>query len=321
VVGPSHMIRGVRGRTGIAALTTLMVVAGAMGASAKQLRFGRCALTPRARVVARTPEVVLSYVPHTEVVDAVNVTNPTYYTCLRRTGERHQLFAASSDPSPDAGYQSYLAAIRAAGDYVLYVSAFTQDNPDGPTTGSAIFHVIDVADHDRQTLTLPDPNYGLIGLGEVAISVDGYMAWAQVNPQASVTTEAVEADTGGGAITIASAPIADTLTRLAFHKLAFRGETLTWLDDGRRQSEQLKPYTLGLVVRTRHAPDPGPVRTLPDPEPAAPGGSSSRSRWGRDGRSLRSRCRLTSASGESYAVETMALCLDLRLLLLPRKGE
>jgi hypothetical protein len=30
---------------------------------------------------------------------------------------------------------------------------------------------------------------------------------------------------------------------------------------------------------------------------------------------------LTRASRESYAVETMALCLALRLLLLPRKGE
>jgi hypothetical protein len=30
---------------------------------------------------------------------------------------------------------------------------------------------------------------------------------------------------------------------------------------------------------------------------------------------------LTRAGRESYAVETMALCLDVRLLLLPRKGE
>jgi hypothetical protein len=30
---------------------------------------------------------------------------------------------------------------------------------------------------------------------------------------------------------------------------------------------------------------------------------------------------LTRASRESYSVETMALCLALRLLLLPRKGE
>jgi hypothetical protein len=30
---------------------------------------------------------------------------------------------------------------------------------------------------------------------------------------------------------------------------------------------------------------------------------------------------LTRASLQSYAVETMALCLALRLLLLPRKGE
>jgi hypothetical protein len=240
------MIRGMRGRTGIAVLTALVVVAGAMGASARQLRLGRCSLRPHARVVVRTPEVVVSSVSHTEVVDAVPVTNPTYFTCLRGTGERHQLFAAASDPSPDAGYQSYLAAIRAAGHYVLYVSAFTQDNPDGPTTNSARFHVIDVARHDRQTLAVPDPDIGLIGLGEVAVSVDGYIAWAQVNPQDSVTTETVEADTGSGPITLATTPIPNTLTQLAFHKLTFRGETLTWLYDGRRQSAQLKPHTSGV---------------------------------------------------------------------------
>jgi hypothetical protein len=37
-----------------------------------------------------------------------------------------------------------------------------------------------------------------------------------------------------------------------------------------------------------------------------------------DGRSL---LWLTRGGRERYAVETMALCLDLRLLLLPRKGE
>ena len=222
-------------------LMALVVVAGAMGASARQLRLGRCTPKPHARVVVRTPEVVVSSVSHTEVVGAVPVTNPTYSTCLRKTGERHHLFAASSDPSPDAGYKSYLAAIRAAGHYVLYVSAFTQDNPDGSTTNSARFHVIDVAHHDRQTLAVPDPNIGLIGLGQVAVSLDGYMAWAQVKAQDSVTTETVEADTGSGPITLATAPIPNTLTRLAFRKLAFRGETLTWLYDGRRLSAQLTP--------------------------------------------------------------------------------
>jgi hypothetical protein len=39
------------------------------------------------------------------------------------------------------------------------------------------------------------------------------------------------------------------------------------------------------------------------------------------GRSLSFRKALTRAGGESYAVETMALCLALRLLFLPRKGE
>jgi hypothetical protein len=225
-------------------LTALVLVAVAMRAGARELRLGRCALKSHARVVVRTGDVVVSSVPRTKVVDAVPVTNPTYSTCLRRTGERHELFAASSNPSPDAGYQSYLAAIRAAGRYVLYVSAFTQNNPGGPTTDSASFHVIDVARHDRQTLTVPDPNIGLIGLGEVAVSIDGSMAWAQVNPQGSVTTETVEADTGSGPITIATAEIPNTLTQLAFHDLAFRGETLTWLYDGRRQSAPLEPYTL-----------------------------------------------------------------------------
>lgn len=249
-----------RSRIGIAVLTALVVLAGARGANARQVRLGRCAVKPHARVVVRTPEVVVSSLPHTEVVDGVPVTNPTYFTCLVRTGERHKLFAASSDPSPDAGYQSYVGAIRAAGHYVLYVSVFIQDNPDGPTTDSAGFHVVDVADHDRQTLAVPDPNIGLIGLGEVAVSVDGYMAWTQVNPENSGTTETVEADTGGGPITLATAPIPDTLTQLAFHKLAFHGETLTWLYDGRRQSAQLKPYTLAPSRTSPHTARAGGVR-------------------------------------------------------------
>jgi hypothetical protein len=46
------------------------------------------------------------------------------------------------------------------------------------------------------------------------------------------------------------------------------------------------------------------------------------SRAGSCGRSqLGISLRLTRAGRESYAVKTMALCLDLRLLLLPRKGE
>jgi hypothetical protein len=236
------MIRLMRGRIGTAMLTALLVFAGAIGASARQLRLGRCALMPRARVVVRTPEVVVSSVPHTEVVGAVPVTNPTYSTCLSRTGERHRLFVASSDPSPDAGYQSYVAAFRAAGHYVLYVSAFVQDNPEPPATESAGFHVVDVAHHDHRTIALPDPNAGLISLGEeVALSVYGYMAWAQVNSTQSAITETVEADTGSGPITLATAAIPNTLTQLAFHKLAFHGETLTWLFDGQPQSAQLKP--------------------------------------------------------------------------------
>jgi hypothetical protein len=238
------MIRGTWGRTGIAVLAALVMVTGAGGASARQLPLGRCVLKPRASVVVRTPEVVVSSVPRTEHVDGVSVTNPVYFTCLRKTGERHEIFAASSDPSPDAGNENDLAVVRAAGDYVLYVSEFTQDHPDGPTTGSAEFRVIDVAQHDRQTLAFPDPNYGLTGLGEVAISVDGYLAWAQVNLQDSVTTETVEADIGGGPTTLATAPIPDTLTPLAFHELAFSGETLSWLYRGQRQSAQLKPYPL-----------------------------------------------------------------------------
>jgi hypothetical protein len=180
-------------------------------------------------------------VPHTKVVDAVPVTNPTYSTCLSRTGERNKLFVASSDPSPDAGYQSYLAALRAAGHYVLYVSAFVQNNPGGPATESAGFHVVDVAHHDRRTISLPDPNIGLIGLGEVAVSVDGYMAWAQVNPNQTGTTETVEADVGSGPITLATAAVPNTLTQLAFQKLAFDGETLSWLNDGQPENAQLQP--------------------------------------------------------------------------------
>jgi hypothetical protein len=233
------MIRVMRRRIVTAVLTALLVLAGAIGASARQPRPGRCALVPHARLVVRTPEVVVSSVLHTEVVAAVPVTNPTYSTCLSRTGERNKLFVASSDPSPDAGYQSYLAAFRAAGHYVLYVSAFVQNNPQGPATESAGFHVVDVAHHDRRTIALPDPNIGLIGLGEVAVSVGGYMAWAQVNPNGSGTTETVEADIGSGPVTLATAAIPGTLTQLAFHKLAFHGETLTWLYDGQSQSAQL----------------------------------------------------------------------------------
>jgi hypothetical protein len=235
------MIRVMRGRIGTAVLTALLVLGGAIGASAKQLRLGRCAPMPHARVVVRTPEVVVSSVLHTEVVGAVPVTNPTYSTCLSRTGERHRLFAASSDPSPDAGYRSYVAAFRAAGHYLLYVSAFVQDHPEPPATESAGFHVVDVAHHDRRTIALPDPNSGLIPLGEeVALSVDGYIAWAQVNSTESGTTETVEADAGNGPITLTTAAIPDTLTQLAFQKLAFHGETLTWLYDGQPQSAQLK---------------------------------------------------------------------------------
>jgi hypothetical protein len=236
------MIRVMRSRIGAAVLTALLVLAGPTGASARQLRLGRCALRPHARVVVRTAEVVVSSVLHTEVVAEVPVTNPTYSTCLSRTGERHKLFVASSDPSPDAGYQSYVAAFRAAGHYLLYVSAFIQNNPQGPAKESAGFHVVDVAHHDRRTITLPDPNSGLIPLGEeVALSVNGYMAWAQVNSTESGITETVEADTGGGPITLATAAIPNTLTQLAFHKLAFHGETLTWLYDGQPQSTQLMP--------------------------------------------------------------------------------
>jgi hypothetical protein len=236
------MIRVMRRRIVTAVLTALLVLAGATGASARQLRPGRCALMPHARVVVRTPETVVSSVLQTKVVAAEPVTNPTYSTCLSRTGERHKLFVASSDPSPDAGYQSYVAAIRAAGHYVLYISAFVQDHPEPPATESAGFHVVDVAHHDRRTIALPDPNAGLIPLGEeVALSLDGYLAWAQVNSTASGTTETVEADTGSGPITLATAAIPNTLTQLAFRKLAFHGETLTWLYDGQPQSAQLKP--------------------------------------------------------------------------------
>jgi hypothetical protein len=235
------MIRVMRGGIAIAVLTALLLLAGAIGASARQLRLGRCAILPHARVVVRTPELVVSSVLHTKIVDAVPVTNPTYSTCLSRTGERTKLFVASSDPSPDAGYQSYVAAFRAAGHYVLYVSAFIQNNPQGPTTESAAFHVVDVAHHDRRTIALPDPNIGLIGLGELAVSVDGDMAWVQVNPKEGGTTETVEADIGNGPVTLATAAIPNTLTQLAFHKLTFHGDTLTWLNDGEPQSAQLKP--------------------------------------------------------------------------------
>lgn len=256
-----------RGRISTVVLTALLVPAGAIGASARQPRLGRCALMPHARVVVRTPEVVVSSVPHTEVVDAVPVTNPTYYTCLSRTGERKRLFVASSDPSPDAGYHSYVAAFRAAGHYVLYISAFIQNNPEGQATESAGFHVVDVAHHDRPTIALPDPNIGLIGLGEVALSVDGYMAWALVNAKESGTTETIEADIGGGPITVATAAIPDTLAQLAFHKLAFHGETLTWLYDGRHQSAQLKRVagsrrTFAETARTRTLEEPPDVRVL-----------------------------------------------------------
>jgi hypothetical protein len=71
------------------------------------------------------------------------------------------------------------------------------------------------------------------------VSVGGYMAWAQVNPHESGTTETVEADIGSGPVALATAAIPGTLTQLAFHKLAFHGETLTWLYDGQSQSAQL----------------------------------------------------------------------------------
>lgn len=246
-----------RGRIGVGVLAALLVLAVAIGASARELRFGRCALGHGARVSVRTPQVVVSSVPKTKVVDAEPVTNPAYFTCLRRTGERHKLFVASSDPSPDAGYQSDVAALRAAGHYVLYVSEFIQNNPEGPATESAAFHVVDVAHHDRRTIGLPDPNAGVTGLGDVAVSVDGYMGWAQVNSTGSGTTETVEADTGSAPITLAAASIPDTLTDLVFHKLAFHGETLTWLYNGQRQSAQLKPpsSTQAAMVRCATGPE------------------------------------------------------------------
>jgi hypothetical protein len=114
-------------------------------------------------------------------------------------------------------------------------------HPEPPTTESAEFHVVDVAHHDRQTLALPDPNSGIPLGEEVALSVDGYIAWAQVNSAESGITETVEADTGSGGISLDTAPIPNTLTQLAFHKLAFHGQTLTWLYDGQPQSAQLKP--------------------------------------------------------------------------------
>jgi hypothetical protein len=241
-VSTLRMIRVMRRRIVTALLTALAVLAGAIGASARQPRLGRCALVPHARVVVRTPEMVVSSVLHREVVAAEPVTNPTYSTCLSRTGERHKLFVASSDPSPDAGYQSYVAAFRAAGHYLLYISAFVQDHPEPPATETAAFHVVDVAHHDRRTIALPDPNAGLIPLGEeVALSVAGYVAWAQVNSTEGGITETVEADTGSGPITLASAAIPNTLTEFAFHTLAFHGETLTWTYDGQPQSAQLKP--------------------------------------------------------------------------------
>jgi hypothetical protein len=245
------MISGVRGRIGIAGLIALVMLAGSLNASASRSGRGRCAVTGHARVVARTPQLLVSSVPHRQVVDAVPVTNATYFTCLLRTGEQNEMFAASSDPSPDAGYQSYLGAIRAAGHFVLYVSAFVQDNPGAPTTQTAMLHVVDAAEDDRQTLAVRDPNIGLIPLGDVALSVAGYMAWAQLSTSFGATTETVEADTGSGPITLASAPLPATLTPLAFHKLSFHGETLTWLSDGRRQSAPLSPYALAPVRRRR----------------------------------------------------------------------
>jgi hypothetical protein len=223
-------------------LTALVVLGGAAtGAAARRLHLGRCALMRHAKVVAATPEVVVARMPHTKVFDGESVTNPIYYTCLRRSGRWQKLFVGASEPSPDAGYRSYVAAVRAAGHYVLYISAFTQNNPEGPVTETAQFHVVDVAHRDRHTIELPDPDIELIGVGEVAVSEAGYMAWAQVNGLEAATTETVEADTGGGPITLATAATPDTLTQLPFHKLAFQGATLTWLENGQSQSAQLTP--------------------------------------------------------------------------------
>lgn len=185
--------------------------------------------------------MVVTSVPQTETADAEPVTNPVHFTCLRRTGERHKLFVALSDPSPDAGYQRDIAALRVAGHYVPYVSEFIQNNPEGSASDRGSFQLVDVARHDRRTIALPDPSLSVIGAGEVAVSVDGCMASTGVNPTGSVLTETVEADSGGGPIIIATAAIPAMLTRLAFHMLAFHGDTLTWLYHGRRQSAQLKP--------------------------------------------------------------------------------
>jgi hypothetical protein len=229
-------------RVATVVLTALVVLGGAAsGAAARPLHFGRCALLRHAKVVAATPQVVVTRRPLTKVVGAEPVTNPIYDTCLRRSGKWRRLFVGASEPSPDAGSRSYVAAVRAAGHYVLYISAFTQNNPEGPVTETARFHVVDVAHRDRQTIGLPDPDIELIGVGEVAVSEAGYMAWAQVNGLEAATTETVEADTGGGPITLATAATPDTLTQLPFHKLAFQGATLTWLENGHPQSAQLTP--------------------------------------------------------------------------------
>jgi hypothetical protein len=219
----------------IATMLASPATAGARAMRTKHPDLGKCALKRSFKLFTETPEVVVSWASRTSVVGDVSVSNIVYSTCLRRTGERHQLYADSSDPSPDAGYVNQVAALRAAGDYVLFVSSFTQDNPDG-STGDAGFHLVDVADHNHTVIAIPDPNYGLIGLDDIAVSTDGFIGWAQVNVETAGVTETVEGDTGSGPVAVASAPIPDTLTFLPFHNLAFRGETLTWTES---QSAQL----------------------------------------------------------------------------------
>jgi hypothetical protein len=245
------MIVVMEGKTGIVVFAALMVFIGSTRATARQLHRERCAPRPPARQVVRTPQVVVNSVPQTEVIGAVRMTNLQYFTCLRATGERRRLFFARSGPSSHGEYRAYLAAIRAAGRFVLYVSAFVQHHPDGRTTESAYLNEVDVQHLNRVTFSFPDPDIGLIGLGDIALSVDGYIAWAQVNRQQTATTETIEASTGGPPTIVATAPIPNTLTRLAFHKLAFDGETLTWLYDGRRQSAQLTPSAFPPADRAR----------------------------------------------------------------------
>jgi hypothetical protein len=224
----------------IATMLASPATAGARAMRTKHPDLGKCALKRSFKLFTETPEVVVSWASRTSVVGDVSVSNTVYSTCLRRTGERHQLYADSSDPSPDAGYVNQVAALRAAGDYVLFVSSFTQDNPDGSTTGSAEFHLIDVADHNHTVVAIPDPNYGLIGFEEIAVSTNGFIGWAQINVGSTAVTETVEADTGSGPVAVATAPIPDTLTFLPFHNLAFHGETLTWTES---QSARLTQTT------------------------------------------------------------------------------